>query len=900
MLVKINAKKLFLTAFIFLLSAGAYAREYNGKGLYLLGDSAAALGRGGTGVSSEGVELFYMNPASIAQLERAGLSLQYGDLAGRFHNPDITLAFPTIWGNIGMSFRYLSFPDNKSGMDSGMAFSAGLAKELAGRLMFGMAGSMLRGYGGNGFLFAGGSLGLIYNFDGMKGQSGFGLFKPSAGLSTTAGFPIGGGNMNNLTFGYNLTFYRNAGFDLGFYNDISFLNFYRDFPVKAGLQSRVFKHFIARTGAILGNGYDFAAFTAGAGYVFDKVLTDDAAFSASLNYSFAYDKKSKLVHYAGLTVEYGQLDRDSPSIKIQPDQKYISPNHDGIQDYVAFKLDVKDKSRVKLWSLKIVSPDGDVVRLFGPDERSAARNRSFADLVKKIFSRKTFFDVPESIIWDGTDSKGDIVKDGKYTYIFTASDERDNEAVKTGAVVVDNTPPEITLIADDLLFSPNGDGNKDTLIIKQKIVSEPDDKWEAMFTDAGQDVPMPMRGRKSHSAPASKGKPVKKYAWDGASVPGLLEWDGRDDNGDEVPEGLYRYSITVSDLAGNRAFAETGEITLTREYQNVDIRLEKTHISYRKNPDIRFYPSASDQTGLMSYKISVLNASKKPVYEINGEGGLPKVVSWDGLAADGSELKDGIYYVRLQTVFNSGNTPASFDHRLVIDSAPPKVKISHEPELFSPDGDGVNDLLTIKPSVVEEFGIMEWVIEIKTASGVLFKKFTGSGNPPAEIKWDGTGDNKETVESAVDYEMTLYAVDMAGNSAKTGIDLISVDILVIVTERGLKMRISNIQFSFDSDKLQKQGTQVLDRVCAILERYGNYNVTIEGHTDDIGEEEYNRSLSERRAGAVLEYIVSKGIKRERLKSTGLGKSVPLYPNINEENRRKNRRVEFLLIKMEQS
>ncbi|MDR3236927.1 MAG: OmpA family protein [Spirochaetia bacterium] len=112
------------------------------------------------------------------------------------------------------------------------------------------------------------------------------------------------------------------------------------------------------------------------------------------------------------------------------------------------------------------------------------------------------------------------------------------------------------------------------------------------------------------------------------------------------------------------------------------------------------------------------------------------------------------------------------------------------------------------------------------------------------------------------------------------------------------MRISNIQFAFDSDKLQKQGMQILDRVYTILEKYARYDVVVEGHTDDIGQEKYNQSLSERRAAAVMEYLVSKGIRRERLKSTGYGKSVPLYPNNSEENRRRNRRVEFLLLKHE--
>jgi len=81
-----------------------------------------------------------------------------------------------------------------------------------------------------------------------------------------------------------------------------------------------------------------------------------------------------------------------------------------------------------------------------------------------------------------------------------------------------------------------------------------------------------------------------------------------------------------------------------------------------------------------------------------------------------------------------------------------------------------------------------------------------------------------------------------------------------------------------------------------LKKYAGYDVVIEGHTDDIGEETYNLRLSENRAKSVQEYIITRGIAEARLQFIGMGETTPLYPNTNDENRRRNRRVEFLLIK----
>ncbi len=79
-----------------------------------------------------------------------------------------------------------------------------------------------------------------------------------------------------------------------------------------------------------------------------------------------------------------------------------------------------------------------------------------------------------------------------------------------------------------------------------------------------------------------------------------------------------------------------------------------------------------------------------------------------------------------------------------------------------------------------------------------------------------------------------------------------------------------------------------------LDRYSAYDVLVEGHTDDIGEEEYNLALSEKRSKSVMDYLVSRGIGAERLAFRGMGETAPFIPNTSAENRRRTRRVEFLL------
>ena len=99
-----------------------------------------------------------------------------------------------------------------------------------------------------------------------------------------------------------------------------------------------------------------------------------------------------------------------------------------------------------------------------------------------------------------------------------------------------------------------------------------------------------------------------------------------------------------------------------------------------------------------------------------------------------------------------------------------------------------------------------------------------------------------------------------------------------------------VNFAFDSAELTPETRAILDEHAALLKKESFSKVQVAGHTDSIGPEDYNEKLSERRAKAVMDYLASKGIPRERLEAMGYGESRPIDTNDTREGREKNRRV----------
>lgn len=871
-------RRLIIAIIFFLVTISVLGKDYSGKNLLFLGTSVESLGKGGTGVTNDGVDLLFINPASISYLERTAASMQYGNIVSDYYNPEGAIAIPSSYANFGLGLKYINIED---GLDitSGYYGTFAAAKPFSDNLEGGLSLNIL--YGSEeegGLLYIGAGIGFIFKVPYVKTLgSGFGLFSPKIAFSINAGLPLdektGTANMNSVILGYSFDFYKNKNFILSFENEVTALNYYKGFPVKFGIEALIKDHFVVRTGFVVPDDLEFGTFTSGVGYIHDF-----SKGNVEINYSLVHHKDSNFVHYAGVKFEIGELDRTPPETAIKTDYKYISPNYDGNNDYVNIDLEVRDRSRIKGWTLQIHNSKGELVREYKVSEREVNKSLTPTEFIKKIFSRKESMVVPEKVLWDGADSNGNVVPDGEYTYSFAAWDERNNYSLKKeGTVYVDNSSPEIDIKAESLLFSPNGDKSKDVLKITQEVKSEEGDVWEAAFVD-------------------SNGKIVKKYTWKHGEVPSEITWDGTDSSGKEAPEGLYTYYVTCTDKANNSDRKVIKEITLTRQYQTIDIKSGSEYISADLNSNLSFNIELSDGTGLQYWIAVIYDKEGEPVRTVKGEKNLPDTINWNFKNDDGKYVGDGEYFYKITAYFDSGNKPASFKKKIIVDSTKPDVEFDFSPGLFSPDDDGENDILNIEVKAKDDYGINEWVIIITNPTGFEFKRFSGTGTPPDLIKWDGIGDNKELVESATDYRVKYIVTDNSGNtSVKDNIKL-PIDVLVVVTDRGLKIKISNIEFAFGSAKIIGNGKRILNRVAQILKKYDKYDIVIEGHTDDIGKEDYNLKLSEARARAVYEYLISRGIKKERLKFRGMGETMPYIQNVDNESRRKNRRVEFILIK----
>jgi outer membrane protein OmpA-like peptidoglycan-associated protein len=105
-----------------------------------------------------------------------------------------------------------------------------------------------------------------------------------------------------------------------------------------------------------------------------------------------------------------------------------------------------------------------------------------------------------------------------------------------------------------------------------------------------------------------------------------------------------------------------------------------------------------------------------------------------------------------------------------------------------------------------------------------------------------------------------------------------------------------IEFDYDQATIRPSSLPLLERIAQAMKAHPTLVLEVRGHTDDRGSDEYNLRLSQRRAEAVVDALVRMGIDRARLRAVGYGKSRPLVDNTSEENRARNRRTEFVIIK----
>jgi len=113
-------------------------------------------------------------------------------------------------------------------------------------------------------------------------------------------------------------------------------------------------------------------------------------------------------------------------------------------------------------------------------------------------------------------------------------------------------------------------------------------------------------------------------------------------------------------------------------------------------------------------------------------------------------------------------------------------------------------------------------------------------------------------------------------------------------QRAQSFENEDVYFDFDSYVLSDPAKRVLDTKVEFLKRYPKVKVTVEGHCDERGTNEYNLALGERRANSAYQYLVNSGVNAQRLGSVSYGEERPIAPGHDEASWAKNRRAHFVL------
>ncbi|MDX1571390.1 MAG: OmpA family protein, partial [Xanthomonadales bacterium] len=120
------------------------------------------------------------------------------------------------------------------------------------------------------------------------------------------------------------------------------------------------------------------------------------------------------------------------------------------------------------------------------------------------------------------------------------------------------------------------------------------------------------------------------------------------------------------------------------------------------------------------------------------------------------------------------------------------------------------------------------------------------------------------------------------------------------TDRGLVFTLGDVLFETAEADLRPESLANLERLVSFIQQYPERNVNIEGHTDSVGSAEFNLNLSQKRAEAVRDALIERGVEKSRLKAIGLGEEFPIADNQTEYGRGQNRRVEIVILKTEES
>ncbi len=362
------------------------------------------------------------------------------------------------------------------------------------------------------------------------------------------------------------------------------------------------------------------------------------------SYSYALEAADVLGNHDETQPKAIVIGGAKPVAEVESKYPAISPNGNGVKDSTVFSLSSKSFNAVKDWKL-VISNNAGPVRAF--------EGRG---------------DVPGKVSWSGDDDQKRVLADGVYAYVLRVEDAAGNVGQSAAKkIIIDTGRPDISIAASAEVFAPQGKKNTVSFFLTYKDLT-PASAWSVTIAD------------RRHKA-------VKTFSGT-TEIPATLAWNGLDDAGAALPDGVYTYVMAATDDVGNSN--ATAEQMVRLENAPPEVALSALPLLFApgtnsaKNQTVFQLDAKDPLAGFASWKLTVTNSKDGVLAKsFAGLGKPPKSFPWDGKTGHGVVVPDGRYLALLSVTNEVGTTGKSPELALTVDTSKPVIHVKAQTEQLS-------------------------------------------------------------------------------------------------------------------------------------------------------------------------------------------------------------------------
>lgn len=400
------------------------------------------------------------------------------------------------------------------------------------------------------------------------------------------------------------------------------------------------------------------------------------------------------------------LDNTPPRVEIKPEYRDFSPNRDGKRDTLKF--------------VHVLSgQEDDVITATIRDQNGSA----------VYYAKSNLKDFPAQFVWNGLDRDLNPLPEGLYTYTIETLDAVGNkDKTEITGISLKTGLEKVSVNADGLALSPGNPQAREQVVFSPQVTSK--EGITAMKLEILDRQGIIVRTLTSD-----------RY------VDNLI-WDGKDEKGYALPDGEYKYKVSVSYTYGDEPVSTPRSVFIDTSAPRIKVA----------SSDVAFSPNNDGRKDTFSLKLDVDNSpddlvtlvviqdkSGKIIRKYEWKGSVPPEIHWDGRDEQGKMADEGLYRVEIIGEDLAKNKTRQEISSIRLKKTYEELEFSSQGRAVAPNGDGNLDTLEFTSAVSTEEGLEEARLEIRDAQGKTVRSYTMKKASLPVVVWDGKDDKGKPV-----------------------------------------------------------------------------------------------------------------------------------------------------------